>query len=106
MKFHNNVSRELRTLLRDDLQRYIKEVQMTDLERQELCQWVQAGNSPYDNGWNIATDAGIPMDYISAKRIVESGTEFIAAYDTANDETIFLVQENDTDDSSDEELPF
>ena len=38
MKFRNNVSRELRSLLRDDLQRYIKEVQMTDMERQELFQ--------------------------------------------------------------------
>lgn len=106
MKFHSNVSRELRSLLADDLQRYIKEVQMTDTERQELHQWVQAGNSPYDNGWNIATDAGTPMDYISAKRIVESGTEFIAAYDTVNDKNIFLVQKGDTDDNSDEELPF
>lgn len=106
MKFHNNVSRELRSLLKDTLQQYIKEVQMTDAERQELYQWVQAGNSPYDNGWNIATDAGTPMDYISAKRIVESGSELIVAYDTDNDEPIFLVQEYDTDNSSDEKLPF
>lgn len=106
MKFRNNVSRELRSLLRDDLQRYIKEVQMTDMERQELFQWVQAGNSPYDNGWNIATDNGTPMDYIGAKRIVESGQELIAAYDTVNDDPIFLVQEDGADDSSDEELPF
>lgn len=106
MKFHNNVSRELRSLLRDDLQRYIKEVQMTDMECQELFQWVQAGNSPYDNGWNIATDNGTPMDYIGAKRIAESGQELIAAYDTVNDESIFLIQEDGTDDNSDEELPF
>lgn len=106
MKFHNNISQELRSLLRDDLQRYIKEVQMTDMERQELFQWVQAGNSPYDNGWNIATDNGTPMDYIGAKRIVECGQALIAAYDTVIDKPIFLVQEDGTDDSSDEELPF
>lgn len=106
MKFHNNVSQELRSILRDDLQRYIKEVQMTDAECQELCQWVQAGNNPYDNGWNIATDAGTPMDYISAKRIVESGQELLVAYDTVNDEPIFLIQEDGTDDSFDEGLPF
>lgn len=106
MKFHNNISQQMRSLLRNDLQRYIQEVQMTDTERQELCQWVQAGNSPYDNGWNIATDAGIPMDYVSAKRIVESGIELIAAYDTVNDEPIFLEKDDDTDDCADEELPF
>ena len=44
---------------------------MDDKEFTELCQWVQSGHSPYDNGWGIATDAGTPMDYISAKRIVE-----------------------------------
>lgn len=106
MKFHNSVSEGLRSLLRDDLQRYIKEVQITGMERQELFQWVQAGNSPYDNGWNIADDAGTPMDYIGAKRVVESGQEFIAAYDPVNDEPIFLIQEDCTDDSSDEGLPF
>jgi len=51
---------------------YIKEVSITDNEYKELCQWVQSGNSPYNNGWDIATDAGTPMDYIKAKRIVES----------------------------------
>lgn len=96
----------MRSLLRNDLQRYIQEVQLTDTERQELCQWVQAGNSPYDNGWNIATDAGAPMDYVSAKRIVESGIGLIAAYDTGNDEPIFLAQDDDTDDCADVELPF
>ena len=106
MKFHNSVSEGLRSLLRDDLQRYIKEVQITGMERQELFQWVQAGNSPYDNGWNIADDAGTPMDYIGAKRVVESGQEFFAAYDPVNDEPIFLIQEDCTDNSSDEGLPF
>ena len=106
MKFHNSGSEELRSLLKDDLQRYIKEVQITDMERQELFQWVQAGNSPYDSGWNIADDAGIPMDYVSAKRIVESGQELIVAYDPVNDEPIFLIQKDGTDDSSDKGLPF
>ena len=58
MKFHNSVFKDLRILLREDLQRYVKETQMTDAEYRELCEWVQAGNSPYDNGWYIATDAG------------------------------------------------
>lgn len=72
MKFQNGISKELGAMLLQDLQRYIKEVAMTDNEYQELCQWVQSGNSPYNNGWDIATDAGTPMDYINAKRIVES----------------------------------
>lgn len=72
MKFQNGISEELGAMLLQDLQRYIKEVAMTDNEYKELCQWVQSGNSPYNNGWDIATDAGTPMDYINAKRIVES----------------------------------
>lgn len=72
MNFQKGISKELRTMLLQDLQRYIKEVAMTGNEYEDLCQWVQSGNSPYNNGWDIATDAGSPMDYINAKRIVES----------------------------------
>ena len=72
MKFQNGISEELGAMLLQDLQRYIKEVAMTGNEYEDLCQWVQSGNSPYNNGWDIATDAGSPMDYINAKRIVES----------------------------------
>lgn len=106
MKFHNSVSKDLRTLLSEDLQRYVKEVQMTDAEYRELCEWVQTGNSPYDNGWYMATDAGTPMDYISAKRFVECGGRVIAGYDTVNDEPVFLIQDDDTESAADEEVPF
>ena len=106
MKFHNSVSKEMRTLLSNDLQQYIKEVQTSDAEYRELCQWVQAGNSPYDNGRYIDTEAGAPMDYISAKRFVESGGCVVSCYDTVNDEPIFLIQDDDTESATDEELPF
>ena len=106
MKFRNSVPKKVRLMLSNDLQRYMQEVKMSESEYKELCQWVQDGHSPYGNAWDIATDWGTPMDYIRAKRIVESGIGLIAAYDTVNDEPIFLVQEDGTDDSSDKELPF
>lgn len=106
MKFHNSVSKDLRTLLSKDLQRYAKEVQMTDAEYRELCEWVQIGRSPYDNGWYIASDAGIPMDYISAKRFVESGGCVITGYDAVNNEPICLIPDDDTECDTDEEVPF
>ena len=79
MKFHNKVSKERRIMLTYDLNRYIAEVKMSDCEYEELCQWVQAGNSPYDNGWNIATEAGTPMDYINARRTVYSAIDNLGA---------------------------
>ena len=106
MKFHKSVSKDLRTLLSKGLQRYVKEVRMTDTEYRELCEWVQAGSSPYDNSWYIATDAGTPMDYISAKRFVESEGCVIAGYDTVNDEPIFFIQDDNTEVTTDGELPF
>lgn len=106
MKFHCGISKEIQTMLTSDLQCYAQEVKMSKSEYEELCRWVQAGHSPYDNGWAMATDWGTPMDYISAKRIVESGMELMTAYETANDEPIFLVQENDSDNSFEEKLPF
>ena len=36
MKFHNSVSKEMRTLLSNDLQQYIKEVQTSDAEYRAL----------------------------------------------------------------------
>lgn len=101
-----NVKNITPLMLTNDLQRYMQEVKIGKSEYKELCQWVQAGHSPYDNAWDIATDWGTPIDYISAKRIVERGIGLIAAYDIVNDEPIFLVQNDDTDDCADEELPF
>ena len=46
------------------------------------------------------------MDYISAKRFVESGGCVVTGYDTVNDEPIFLIQDDDTESATDEELPF
>lgn len=60
MRFQKNVSQEIRAILSNDLRRYVNEVPMNARERSELREWVQSGRSPYDNGWHIATDAGIP----------------------------------------------
>lgn len=76
MKFQKGISKEHCVMLQHDLQQYTKEVAMSKEEYQDLCQWVQAGNSPYNNGWDLATDAGTPMDYISAKRIIECDNAF------------------------------
>lgn len=106
MKFHSGISKEARLMLTNDLQRYAKEVEMSKSEYEELCQWVQAGHSPYDNGWYMVTDWGAPMDYISAKRIVESGMDLMVAYDAANDEPVFYVQKDDSEATVGDELPF
>lgn len=106
MKFQNSVPKELQALLINDLKQYEKEVPMSTEEAQELQQWVQAGNSPYDNGWYITTEYGAPMDYISAKRILESGACLVAEYDTANDNPILIIQDEQDEDTTDEDLPF
>ena len=46
------------------------------------------------------------MDYISAKRFLESEGCVIAGYDTVNDEPIFFIHDVDTEVTTDEELPF
>lgn len=106
MKFHNSVPKELQALLANDLKQYEKEVLMSKEEARELQQWVQAGNSPYDNGWYITTEHGTPMDYISAKRILESGACLVAEYDTVNDNPVLIIQDEQDEDTADEDLPF
>ena len=71
MKFKNGVSPELREILLADLERYSREVQMTENEFTELCKWVQDSNSPYDNGWCMSSEDGHPMSFVEAMREIE-----------------------------------
>lgn len=105
MKFRKSIPREVRRLLESELKRYQTEFCMSNSEYVELRQWVQDGHSPYDNPWYIATEGGIPMDYISAKQVIEHGEELVATYDTVNGEPVFIVQDVG-DDAANEELPF
>lgn len=106
MRFQKKVPREIRTTLSNDLQQYVKEVSMNAREYSELRKWVQSGRSPYDNGWYIATDAGTPMDFVNALRIVENGENAVASFDTQNDEPIFSAPEDSFENMLEEDLPF
>jgi len=49
---------------------FMKTIDMTPEERQDLLAWIRGGNSVYDNPWYMASEEGHPMDYISAVREV------------------------------------
>lgn len=106
MRFHKNVPQELQEILSVDFNRYIKEVSMTAEERNELKKWVQSGNSPYDNGWYIATEAGGPMDFVNALRFIETEASVDVIYDTIADDIVFVASAGTPVDSLAEELPF
>lgn len=106
MRFQKNVSQEIRAILSNDLRRYVNEVPMNARERSELRKWVQSGRSPYDNGWHIATDAGIPMDFVNALRSIESEASVEVAYDTALDDIVFIAGTDHPATTVTEELPF
>lgn len=78
---------------------------MTQAERKELQVWVRSGYSPYDNGWYIATEAGIPMDFVNALRLSENMEVVIPEYDTQSDKIAFILNDPDEVDPF-EELPF
>ena len=79
---------------------------MNAKERNDLRKWVQSGHSPYDNGWHIATEAGEPMDFISALRLVESEASYRVAYDAETDNLMFMVDADASERFTTEELPF
>lgn len=106
MRFQKNVSQEIRAILSNDLRRYVNEVPMNARERSELRKWVQSGRSPYDNGWHIATDAGIPMDFVNALRFIENEASVEVAYDTALDDIVFIAGTDHPATTVTEELPF
>ena len=58
------------TILKNEATKYLKALDVTQEERQEILAWVQDGNSVYDNPWYMAEENGRPMDYITAVREV------------------------------------
>lgn len=108
MRFHRNISAELRNILSAQFQEYEKAMDMSIEERRELYQWVRSGHSPYDNGWYICDEDGCPLDFVSALRITEDETVMASAtyaYDTFVDEPMILVGASGHADSA-EALPF
>ena len=105
VKFWKKVPQEVRTILSEQYQQYVKEVPMTPAERKELQAWIRSGRSPYDNGWYIATEAGIPMDFVNALRMSEDMEAMIPEYDTRSGDIVFVPNDLDEDDPF-EELPF
>jgi hypothetical protein len=57
--------------LKREATQYKTTMDMSQMERQCLDDWVKDGNSVYDNPWCIADEQGRPMDYISAIRVVD-----------------------------------
>ena len=108
MRFHRNISADLRNILSAQLQDYEKTTDMRIEERRELRQWVLSGHSPYENGWYLCNEDGCPLDFINALRIVEDEAvmkESTYAYDTASSEPMILVRVSGHMDRA-EELPF
>jgi len=47
---------------------YMKTIDLSPAERQELLIWIKDSNSVYENPWYLADESGQTMDYISAMR--------------------------------------
>ncbi len=55
-----------------EMTQYLKKFpDATPEEKRALKNWVRSGHSPYENGDYIATEFGVPMDFISACRLQE-----------------------------------
>lgn len=122
MRFLKNIPVENRTLLKEQLEEYKKEMPMTMEELRELEKWVASGRSPYDNGDYIYTDYGYPMDFVSAMRFQKEQMdwfmslteeereqelqEFRGDYDSESENVVFKDSNYNPDIDSDAELPF
>ena len=121
MKFHKNISQEVRTFLLEQLKEYEADTPMTKEERRELHEWVAKGKSPYDNGNYICGAGGYPLDFISALRAEKELQEWFDSlseeekeaerqgynqYATETDEPYFDMSTFQMTDSEDDDLPF
>ena len=68
--------KEHKTALRKELKEYEQSIpDLTDTERENLHDWVSAGNSVYDNPYYMVLEGGCPVDYIEALRTMEEEWE-------------------------------
>ena len=65
--------------LKQEAMAYLEKVGATPLECQDVIEWVEDGNSVYDNPWHIAGENGAPKDYIAAQRDAEMLAEQYAS---------------------------
>jgi len=109
MRFSKKITAARKEYLTELLRQYEERTPMSSNEHAELRQWVMAGNSPYDNGWNLCDEDGCPLDFVSAMRIVYDETVMsnaIYAYDTCKDEPAILVSVADSVDIASTDMPF
>ena len=65
--------KEYRNKCRREMRQYLKDFpDATPEEKRDLSSWVRSGHSPYENGDYIATESGGPMDFINARRFLET----------------------------------
>jgi len=65
-------AKDVKDMLRKELRDYEARIGfITPDERKELRDWVARGNQAVCNPWYIAGEDGCPLDYITAKRIID-----------------------------------
>ena len=121
MKFHKNIKREVRELLKEQLKEYESAITMTKAERRQLHEWVASGRSPYDNGSYLSDCTGSPMGFVSALRFEKDLLEWFedlseeektarldaaVQYDTCADDIYFNISELGVSQELSEEVPF
>jgi hypothetical protein len=75
MKMKTGIDLELRTLLREELHMLLDYLEtfdyMTQVEKDELREWMAHGNSVNSNPFSFSGDNGCPIDFIRARRLDE-----------------------------------
>ena len=68
----NKPSAEWKAILDEQMKEYLAwNGSTTKEEREELREWVSAGNSVYDNPYFLYGEDGAPIDYLQAIRTTE-----------------------------------
>ena len=66
----------MKRYLSNEMKQYLRLVSdASEEEISELKEWVNNGNSPYSNPWNIADERGTELPFIHARREIFSLTD-------------------------------
>ena len=87
-------NKEKKEYTRSELNGYVKKIgKISKEEKEELKKWSNSGNSVYENPYYMSDDDGIPMDYITAIRTMETLREEWAE-SSRNPEVMHVVECN------------
>jgi hypothetical protein len=69
--FMTALEKERKQYAKQQYRIFVRENDITPVERKSLLEWVNDGNSVYDNPWYVSGEDGWPLNFVDAQRFID-----------------------------------